>query len=483
MRTAPASVGVSNKEGCRTKVLDRENRSLENPTGGNWASNSPGRQDPLAILPLLMRATGLESSIHYTYRREVYASGQEVFMTQRVARPMKFAAFISIIISVAVMLAACQGAVGKQGPKGADGADGTQGGQGPAGTGAFQGVSNPDAVLYNDEELKTGEVALVAEGTSNVITIKAASYFVGGTGPYEYEQVEDFVNNDDAEQTTPASATVTDAKVDKTTGDLTFKIVAPTNGVDDNLFKVGAYTDGFRITVKATDTATDISATSDVIIGLNRAPQLATDDTETLLLGTQAADRDEDGLAAVLGTHEDCTKINECKLAVFIDDDDITVTVASMTVGGVADTTKVSAVEADGRVTLTGMSSTWDPGDLDATPAVDAEFKPVTVNLVATDSKGLETKASVTVNVDAAPSLSDVGTAINGATYNVEGTYTLTTGDGVAFFKNETISGVTLAVAAAPANTGIATVGTNGGIVVTGVTAGLKAGASINTYR
>ena len=55
-----------------------------------------------------MRATGLESSIHYTYRREVYASGQEVFMTQRVARPMKFAAFISIIISVAVMLAACQ---------------------------------------------------------------------------------------------------------------------------------------------------------------------------------------------------------------------------------------------------------------------------------------------------------------------------------------------------------------------------------------
>ena len=39
-------------------------------------------------------------------------------MTQRVARPMKFAAFISIIISVAVMLAACQGAVGKAGEKG-----------------------------------------------------------------------------------------------------------------------------------------------------------------------------------------------------------------------------------------------------------------------------------------------------------------------------------------------------------------------------
>ena len=70
------------------------------------------------------------------------------------------------------------------------------------------------------------------------------------------------------------------------------------------------------------------------------------------------------------------------------------------------------------------MSSTWDPGDAAADPMVDATFKPVTVNLVATDSKGLETKASVTVNVDAAPSLSDLGMAIDGATYNVEGTYT-----------------------------------------------------------
>ena len=40
-------------------------------------------------------------------------------MTQRVARPMKFAAFISIIISMAVIIGACQGAVGpKAGDKG-----------------------------------------------------------------------------------------------------------------------------------------------------------------------------------------------------------------------------------------------------------------------------------------------------------------------------------------------------------------------------
>ena len=49
-------------------------------------------------------------------------------MTQRVARPIKFAAFISIIVSVAVMFVACQGAVGPQGPPGEDGEDGDDAG-------------------------------------------------------------------------------------------------------------------------------------------------------------------------------------------------------------------------------------------------------------------------------------------------------------------------------------------------------------------
>ena len=40
---------------------------------------------------------------------------------------MKFAAFISIIISVAVMFAACQGAVGKAGDKGDKGDKGDPG--------------------------------------------------------------------------------------------------------------------------------------------------------------------------------------------------------------------------------------------------------------------------------------------------------------------------------------------------------------------
>ena len=98
-----------------------------------------------------MRATGLESSIHYTYRREVYASGQEVFMTQRVARPMKFAAFISIIISVAVMFAACQGAVGPKGDKGDPGTDGTDGTSGSDGINALIATTTPAEVLVSDK--------------------------------------------------------------------------------------------------------------------------------------------------------------------------------------------------------------------------------------------------------------------------------------------------------------------------------------------
>ena len=405
-------------------------------------------------------------------------------MTQRVARPMKFAAFISIIVSVAVMFVACQGAVGPEGPKGdkgdpgADGASGTDGATGPigptgaTGPGAFQGRSGVDASLFNDEELKTGALALAANGTSNVLTVNVASHFVGGVGPYEYKLVDAFFV-DNADGSTADVVEVIEEELDKDSGDLTFKLVAPASGAPGNLFEADAYTQGFKITVMGTD-SNGVTAESVVTVGLNRAPRLKGADTardNSFVLGTQAADR-ETPLTAAPGLNAECTKINECVLDVFEDDDDITITVEGMTVQGNADSTKVSAVVSDTDVTVTGMASTWIAADPDADPPVDAGFRAVRISLKATDSKGLDTETAVLVDVDAAPTLSDLGMNIRGTTYTVEGTYTLTTGDGTAFFQDDTPTGSTIAVTAAPGNAAIATVATTAGIVISGVTAG-----------
>ena len=417
---------------------------------------------------------------------------------------MKKVTLFMMVLALAVSLAACQGAVGPKGdtgdrgPKGDTGPTGPGGDTGPTGPvgptgpigetgpGAFQGRSGVASVLYNDEELKTGALALAANGTSNEIMLNIASYFVGGVGPYTYALVDNDENADapqfvDNDSTAAEAAEVAEEKLDKDSGDLTFKLTAPASGEGDNLFDAGSYTAGFKITVKGTD-SNGVSAESVVTIGLNRAPRLLGTDTNNdgvvdatattaLLLGTQAVDRDT-ALAAVTGVHAECEKINECMLAVFDDDDDITVVVEGMTVQGNADRTKVVATESAMGVTLMGRASTWIPADADADPPVVEGHRQVRVNLVATDSKGLDTKAAVLVEVDAAPTLSDLGMNIDGNTYNVKGTYTLTTGDGMAFFKDDLADGRSYAVAATSGNVAIATVVTNAGIVISGVTAG-----------
>ena len=412
---------------------------------------------------------------------------------------MKFAAFISLIVSVAVLFAACAGAVGPKGDKGDPGATGTPGtpgdkgdtgdtgAPGEPGTAAFQGVEVAP-VLFNDKELMSNGVALAAEGTSDTLTINVASYFVGGQEPYTYELVDDDTDADDpqfvnvvATGDATEAVEVADEKLDMDSGDLTFKLMAPTTGEAGNLFIATSYTAGFSIVVKATD-GNGVPATSTVTVGLNRAPRLLSADADSdtvidasattpLLLGTQV-DKDRPtaaALSAVAGVHADCPKISECLLAVFADDDDFTVTVTGMIVGGKADSTKVGYKMTDEGITLTGMDSTWDAA---ATPAAHSSVR---VNLMARDTKGLETKAAVMVDVDAAPSLSDLGNALMGASYNVDsddGTLTLSSGNGAAYFENDQVT-ATLAftVTATPSNTNIATAGV-GPVRVTGVTAG-----------
>ena len=72
---------------------------------------------------------------------------------------MKFAAFISLIVSVAVLFAACAGAVGPKGDPGADGKDGTDGKDGAPGA---PGAPGKDAPLNMAPQLKA-DMALGAQ--------------------------------------------------------------------------------------------------------------------------------------------------------------------------------------------------------------------------------------------------------------------------------------------------------------------------------
>ena len=105
-------------------------------------------------------------------------------MTQRVARPMKFAAFISIIISVAVIFAACQGAVGPKGDTGDSGDAGQTGDRGPAGISQLVAVSAPAPILINDVT-DEGVITIGAGPTG----LSAATYFRGGKEPITYKSV------------------------------------------------------------------------------------------------------------------------------------------------------------------------------------------------------------------------------------------------------------------------------------------------------
>ena len=67
---------------------------------------------------------------------------------------MKFAAFISIIVSLAVIIGACQGAVGPTGPTGPSGPSGATGATGPTGP---TGPAGQDAPLNQPPALKANQ--------------------------------------------------------------------------------------------------------------------------------------------------------------------------------------------------------------------------------------------------------------------------------------------------------------------------------------
>ena len=312
-------------------------------------------------------------------------------MTQRVARPMKFAAFISIIISVAVMFAACAGPAGTPGADGADGAAGADGAQGQQGDPAplpLTGRIGPvllDSLNAGDDE---------NEATEFVIDLVADGYFNGGEGPYEFKPTG----------TIPAGVT---AEIDDDTNMLKLKLASAATPTEE------AYMTGFTVMVSATD-ANDETAESSVTVKPNTAPQTADQvnasngalqsPNDSYTIGTMAGELDDQDLSAE-GTQgreqgvAECFMFNECEVSLFQDHGDFDIDVTSD-----ADGVKFSWSAEDGKLTLTGLESTWD--------ADDEAFDPVEVTVEAEDEDGLSFELTFMLNVNSPPTLSKLADGI-----------------------------------------------------------------------
>ena len=384
---------------------------------------------------------------------------------------MKFAAFISIIVSVAVMFAACQGVVGPAGPQGPKGEPGTPGTPGTPGAPGEPGEPAPLPLTG-----RTGPVVLDSlnagddedEATEHMIDLMAAGYFHGGAEPYEYEITGVTDSGGTAIDLSATGAALT-AAIDATTNMLNIKL-AYTQGTTN--YTDADYTTGYTIALKAVD-ANSESAVSSVVLKPNRAPVLAGDATASAegdladpnnqyVIGTMSGEIDidtgTDGNQPRTDGVLSCTMFNMCELTLFSDDGDSTpvVSITSATGG------KYSWTANDGKLTITGLASTYDE---DADPAAD---DPIEVDVMAEDEGGLSLEVTFMLSVNAPPMLSESAADIDSS---VEFTLGATTGlslisqlGAVALFDDP--EGDTVVATFASANTAIITVGASDGAVV-----------------
>ena len=270
-------------------------------------------------------------------------------MTQRVARPMKFAAFISIIISVAVLFVACQGAVGPAGADGKDGVDGVDGTDGVDGQPAFQPLAtkekSPFVVISDAED---------ADGTTipgPAATIDLAEYIRGS-----------------AERTygTPTSGTTTtadqvfDAKIEGSMLTITPKATQPAGDAAAYAVEI------FKVAIS--DGGESMPIELDIPARRNRAPTAPTSDGAGEV-GTQVPATAPDSASV-------CPAADECYIVVEFGDPDGATESSAEKLSFTAtspDTAKVEVVSVDNGededgnalplvawVVVKGISSTWD---------------------------------------------------------------------------------------------------------------------------
>ena len=281
---------------------------------------------------------------------------------------MKFAAFISIIVSVAVIFAACQGAVGPKGDPGDPGDDGTPGTQGPP------GVQGPSA-LYKTFDPATYAVYLnngeTADPAGGPVEVDLSGLFSGGIGGLTIGEVTTAV--------TPIEQQIFTAEAED--GVVTFAVRMNESNepaVDNNQYVVNDYT----VTI-TDDAGPDLTLT--LSVRRNQPPSDLT--LNAFTLGT---DDSELATARVVGNDVSCATNHECTLTVPGMDPDTAIGGEELRYAADFDSEAFEVVSIDGAdILFRGLSTT------------DAA---VEVTVTVTDTGGLENMATVAVTVDEAPS-------------------------------------------------------------------------------
>ncbi len=322
----------------------------------------------------------------------------------RITRAAKVAAF-PLTALILVALIACQGPAGPTGQAGEPGDTGAPGTPGMDGTSGAPGADAPIPLTGRDgnvllDSIKAGKDD--NEATEYTIDLHAMGYFNGGMAPFTYK-VTGVTDSDGQTEITPAAdQNVVTAEIDDDTGMLKLKLTATLTNYD-----AADYMTGFTIGLSAED-ANKESATSSLTIKPNQAPQnvsnvqdtegVLSGDNESYTIGTQEGEIDTDDSADDNQPRTDgaasCATFNSCVVTIFTDQDDFTLSVVADPSGHLT-----WEDQGEGKLLLTGVSGT------------DADT-PVEVDVTATDSDGQDRTLRFNVIVDAAPTISEAGAAV-----------------------------------------------------------------------
>ena len=311
-------------------------------------------------------------------------------MTQRVARPMKFAAFISIIISLVVLFAACQagpaGPLGADGQDGQDGVDGSDGQDGTDGFTALQLKGSGALIIINNDDM---------DGHGDAKTEDLDTHVRGSARPLMW-----------AEEAPAGGENATDAIFDtKMDGSmLTVSVSVGDADVPDGTQDETYSLQNFTVMVEDTDGATE---TVPIRARRNRAPTVSAS-IPPFEVGTQATAHD----AAIEVTPDvlTCAAYNECTRTLQVDDVDGNGEVSDdsadhdgITVSGTSESDAIEvSTSADGKsLVVKGLKTT---NDGDAQTIDDG----ATIEITVTDGGDLTATGMIVVTVDAGPEVQAV---------------------------------------------------------------------------